>query len=83
MEHFEELVTDEQKRIMVYGWPADGRGVWVLKDPQAGDLPDDFGKVRLAADMKEKIEAMKKLGAEFVADPNEVEELLYPARSNF
>jgi hypothetical protein len=27
MEHCDELVTDEQKRIMVYGWPSDGRGV--------------------------------------------------------
>jgi hypothetical protein len=51
--------------------PADGRGVWVLKYEQADDLPDDFGKVRMAADMEEKIEAMKALGAEFVADPDE------------
>jgi hypothetical protein len=67
----DERVTDEQKRIMVYGWPADGRGVWILKYEQADDLPDDFGKVRMAADMEEKIEAMKALGAEFVADPDE------------
>jgi hypothetical protein len=77
----DELVTDEQKRIMVYGWPADGRGLWVLKYEQVDDLPDDFGKVRMAADMEEKIEAMKALGAEFMADPDEVEELGYPARS--
>lgn len=77
----EELVTDEQKQIMVYGWPADGRGVWVIKYEQAYDLPDDFGKVRMAADMEEKIEAMKALGAQFVADPDEVDELRYPARS--
>lgn len=82
MEPYEELVTDEQKRIMVYGWPADGRGVWFLKYPQAGDLPDESGTVRMAADMEEKIEAMKSFGAEFVADPNEVEELRSPARSN-
>ena len=82
MEHYEELVTDEQKRIMVYGWPADGRGVWVLKYQQSGDLPDGFGKVRMAADMGEKIEAMKALGAEFVGDADEVEELRYPARSD-
>jgi hypothetical protein len=81
--YHDELVTDEQKRIMVYGWPADGRGVWVLKYEQSDDLPDDFGKVRMAADMEEKIEAMKALGAEFVADPDEVEELKYPARSIF
>jgi hypothetical protein len=81
MEHCDELVTDEQKRIMVYGWPSDGRGVWVLKYQQSGDLPDVFGKVRMAADMEEKIEAMKALGAEFVADPDEVEELRYPART--
>jgi hypothetical protein len=79
----DERVTDEQKRIMVYGWPADGRGVWVLKYEQADDLPNDFGKVRMAADMEEKIEAMKALGAKFVADPDEVEELRYPARSIF
>jgi hypothetical protein len=36
----------------------------------------------MAADMEEKIEAMKALGAEFVADPDEVEELRYPARSD-
>ena len=83
MEHSDELVTDEQKRIMVYGWPADGRGVWVLKYQQPGDLPDGFGKVRMAADMEEKIEAMKALGAEFVANPDEVEELQCPAGSNF
>lgn len=83
MDNGEELVTAEQKRIMVYGWPADGRGVWVLKYQQPGDLPDGFGKVRMAADMEEKIEAMKALGAEFVANPDEVEELQYPAGSNF
>jgi hypothetical protein len=80
--HSEELVTDEQKRIMVYGWPADDRSVWVLEYQRSGDLPDGFGKVRMAADMEEKIEAMKALGAEFVADPDEVEELRYPARSD-
>jgi hypothetical protein len=53
----------------------------VLKYQQSGDLPDVFGKVRMAADMEEKIEAMKALGAEFVADPDEVEELRYPART--
>jgi hypothetical protein len=79
--YHDELVTDEQKRIMVYGWPADGRGVWVLKYEQADDLPNDFGKVRMAADMEEKIEAMRALGAEFVADLDQVEELRYPAIS--
>jgi hypothetical protein len=83
IKHCDGLVTDEQKRIMVYGWPANGRGVWVLRYQQSEDLPDGFGKVRMAADMEEKIEVMKVLGAEFVAGPDEVEELRYPASPNF
>lgn len=76
-----ELVTDEQKSIMVYGWAADGIGVWVLRYKEADDLPDDFGKVHMAVNIEEKMEVMEALGAELVADPDDFEELRYPSRA--
>jgi hypothetical protein len=50
-------------------------GVWVLRYASEYEVPKDSGMVRMALDMDEKIEAMRKFGAEFVADVSEVEEL--------
>jgi len=38
-------------------------------------MPRDFGRVKLAISMAERIQAMKDFGAEFVADSSRVLEL--------
>lgn len=77
-QHDEYRVTAEQKRTMVYGWPTNVEGVWVLRYWGDGDVPGDLGRVRMARSMEERIEVMKGFGAEFVADPTHVEELQVP-----
>ncbi|KAF2223371.1 hypothetical protein BDZ85DRAFT_261483 [Elsinoe ampelina] len=62
-------------KVMVYGWPSDGVGVWVLRFANEREVPRDFGRVRMAMDMEEKIEIMKEYNATFVADASQVEEL--------
>ncbi|KAL4983332.1 hypothetical protein BDW68DRAFT_169177 [Aspergillus falconensis] len=67
--------TEEEQKVMVYGWPADGVGVWVLRFASAAELPRDFGRVSFAMDMEEKIQIMKEYGAVFVEDVTQVKEL--------
>ncbi|KAL4976603.1 hypothetical protein BDW66DRAFT_159601 [Aspergillus desertorum] len=67
--------TEEEQKVMVYGWPADGVGVWVLGFASAAELPRDFGRVSFAMDMEEKIQVMKEYGAIFVEDVTQMEEL--------
>jgi hypothetical protein len=69
------FITEEQKKIIIFGWPADGVGVWVLRYKQREDAPDDLGLVKMAKSMEERIEAMEKFGAEFVMDVARIEEL--------
>ncbi|KAL3475106.1 hypothetical protein BJX99DRAFT_230248 [Aspergillus californicus] len=67
--------TEEEAKVMVYGWPADGVGVWVLRFPSGEKLPRDYGRMSLALDMAEKILIMREYGATFVEDVTKVEEL--------
>jgi hypothetical protein len=70
--------TEAESKVLVFGWPSDGSGVWVLRYASEDEVPEDFGMVRMALDMDEKIEAMRKFGAEFIAEVSEVEELSDP-----
>jgi len=69
-------ITEEEKKVLVLGWPADGIGVWVLRFESVEQVPRDFGRLSLAIDMKEKIQIMREYGAAFVEDVTQVEELL-------
>lgn len=68
-------ITEEQEKILVFGWPTDGVGVWVLTFGSARQLPRDFGRMNLAMNMEEKIQIMREYGATFVEDATQVEEL--------
>ncbi|KAF7164132.1 hypothetical protein CNMCM5623_008822 [Aspergillus felis] len=68
-------ITEEEEKVLVFGWPADGVGVWVLRFASARQLPRDFGRMRLAMNMEEKIQMMREYGATFVEDITQVEEL--------
>lgn len=46
--------TTRQKTTMVYGWPSDGKGVWVLEIDRISQIPRDFARVRMAMSMEEK-----------------------------
>ncbi|KAL2794887.1 hypothetical protein BJX66DRAFT_186562 [Aspergillus keveii] len=67
--------TAEEKKVLVFGWPADGVGVWVLRFESYGQVPRDFGRMHYAVDMEERIRIMREYGAEFVEDVSQVEEL--------
>ncbi|KAE8162974.1 hypothetical protein BDV40DRAFT_263931 [Aspergillus tamarii] len=68
--------TEEEEKIMVYGWPTDGVGVWVLRFKSTDKLPKGFGRVSFAMNMEEKIQIMREYGATFVEVITQVEELL-------
>lgn len=68
-------LTEEEAKVVVYGWPAEGPGVWVLRYESEGDVAGDFGRLRLALTMEEKIATMREYGAEFVEDASLVPEL--------
>jgi len=68
-------MTEEEKKVVVFGWPTDGVGVWVLRFVSDRQVPKDFGRVGFAMDMEEKIQMMREYGAEFVEDVTQVEEL--------
>jgi uncharacterized protein YifE (UPF0438 family) len=68
-------ITEEEEKVMVYGWPTDGVGVWVLRFRSTRQLPSDFGRMSLAMNMEEKIQIMREYGATFVEDITQVEEL--------
>ncbi|KAL2060394.1 hypothetical protein VTL71DRAFT_9789 [Oculimacula yallundae] len=76
------LITEEEAKIFVLGWPADGVGVWVLRFKNEMALPMDFGRLTMALDMEEKIGMMKEYGAEFVEDIEQVEELSWKRRES-
>jgi hypothetical protein len=67
--------TAEEEKVMVFGWPTDGLGVWVLRYESEGEMPRDFGRMSLAMNMEEKIEMMREYGATFVENSTQVEEL--------
>lgn len=68
-------ITEEQEKVVVFGWPTDGVGVWVSRFGSARQLPKDFGRISLAMNMEEKIQMMREYGATFVGDVTQVEEL--------
>ncbi|GIK01853.1 hypothetical protein Aspvir_005894 [Aspergillus viridinutans] len=68
-------MTEEEEKVVEFGWPTDGVGVWVLRFMSAEQLPRDFGRMRLAMNMEEKIQIMREYGATFVEDVTQVEEL--------
>ena len=68
--------TEEEEKIMVYGWPTDGVGMWVLRFKSTDKLPKGFGRVSFAMNMEEKIQIMREYGATFVEDITQVETLL-------
>ncbi|KAE8367486.1 hypothetical protein BDV27DRAFT_169624 [Aspergillus caelatus] len=67
--------TEEEEKVMVYGWPTDGVGVWVLRFKNTDELPEGFGRISFAMNMEEKIQIMREYGATFVEDVTQVEEL--------
>jgi hypothetical protein len=67
--------TEEEEKVLVFGWPGDGVGVWVLRFKSARQMPTDFGRLSLAMNMEEKIQMMREYGATFVEDVTQVEEL--------
>jgi hypothetical protein len=68
-------LTEIQKRVLVFGWPTDGVGVWVLRYKSEREVPNDFGRINLVVTMDEKIAVMKEYGALFYEDVGDVEEL--------
>lgn len=67
--------TEMEKRVLVFGWPTDGMGVWVLRFRSEREVPRDFGRVGLAVSMDEKVQVMKEYGAVFYEDAGGLEEL--------
>ncbi|CEL09698.1 hypothetical protein ASPCAL12831 [Aspergillus calidoustus] len=67
--------TAEEKKVLVFGWPVDGVGVWVLRFASDRQVPRDLGRMYYAVNMEERIQIMKEYGAEFVEDVSQVEEL--------
>ncbi|KAJ5403826.1 hypothetical protein N7509_003697 [Penicillium cosmopolitanum] len=71
----ERHMTEEEEKVIVFGWPTDGVGVWVLRYQSGWQRPKDFGRMSLAMSMEEKIKIMREYGATFVEDVTQVEEL--------
>ena len=67
--------TELEKRVLVFGWPSDGVGVWMLRFATEIELPRDFGRLGMAISMDERVKVMKEYGAVFYKNPNEVNEL--------
>jgi hypothetical protein len=75
-------LTETQKRVLVFGWPTNGVGVWVLRYKSEREVPNDFGRTNLVVTMDEKIEVMREYGALFYEDAGDVEELEGVSRLN-
>ena len=67
--------TELEKMVLVFGWPSDRVGVWVLRFASEREVPSDFGRLGRAISMDERIEVMKDYGAVFYENPDEVNEL--------
>ena len=68
-------MTREESKIVVYGWPKEGTGIWVLRYDSKDDIPDNFSRLRLALTMEERIVLIQEFDAEFVEDASQVPEL--------
>ena len=69
--------TEWEKRVLVFGWPTDGVGVWVLRFGSERDLPRDFGRVGLVVSMDERVQVIREYGAVFYKDPERLKDLDY------
>lgn len=67
--------TAQQRKIMIYGWPSNGQGVWLLVYESEQSLPEDFGRVHFAVNMQERRTLMRVYGAKYYADSQEITEL--------
>lgn len=74
---------------MTFGWPADSVGVWIVRlSSDMADrkmlpddyrkLPTDYGKMKFAISVEERIGVMREFGAKFVEDLSLVKELYEP-----
>jgi hypothetical protein len=52
-------MTEEEKKVLVLGCPANGVGVWVLRFASDRQLPRVFGRRGFAMNMEEKIQIMR------------------------
>ena len=52
--------TELEKMVLVFGWPSDGVGVWVLGFASEKEVPSDFGRLGMAISMDERVEVMKE-----------------------
>lgn len=66
--------TPQEKRVLVFGWPTNGVGVWMLRFGSEREMPKDFGRVEFAVNMDEKVQVMREYGAVFYEDAEEIEE---------
>ena len=66
--------TELEKIVLVFGWPSDGVGMWVLRFASEREVPSDFGRLGMAISMDERVEVMKEYGATFYKDLDEVDE---------
>ncbi len=69
--------TELESRQLIFGWPMNGEGVWLLRYDNERDVPDDFGKVSMAIGMDERCRVMKHYGAPFHVYPETVNELTH------
>ncbi|RAH53437.1 hypothetical protein BO85DRAFT_504052 [Aspergillus piperis CBS 112811] len=68
-------ITEEEEKVMVYGWLINGVGVWVLRYRSTSQISRDFGRMSFAMNMDERIQIMKEYGATFFEDVTQVKEL--------
>ena len=64
-----------ERRVLIFGWPSNGVGVWILRFESENEVPKDFGRLRLAVSMDERVRVMMEYGALFYEDAGGVEEL--------
>ncbi|KAL3430406.1 hypothetical protein BDV09DRAFT_199679 [Aspergillus tetrazonus] len=67
-------MTEEEKNVLVFGWPADGAGVWVLRFASDRQLPRVWEK-RLRDEYGGQIQIMREYGATLVEDVAQMKEL--------
>ena len=68
--------TELEKRVLIFGWPSDGVGVWMLRFASENELPKDFGRLGMVISMDEKVKVMREYGAPFYNNANDIKELL-------
>ncbi|OQO11092.1 hypothetical protein B0A48_05347 [Cryoendolithus antarcticus] len=74
--------TPKEKEKLVFGWPGDGSGVWVLRYLAPDNVPRNFGMLDFAMSMSEKVHIMRSFGAEYVEEARMAEFGISPPASN-